>query len=195
VYGTPALLPLTEKEPLSPISFYGLDKKCAEDYARVGAALSPLRTIGLRFFNVYGERQDPKSPYSGVISLFMGALKEGRPLTILGNGAQTRDFVYVADVARALMASMTRLEGVQADRGVAEVYNVATQKQCSIQQLAEKIIHIASNYASIQYAEPRLGDIQHSLGDATALIEAMGWRPDVALEDGLSRLWNSLSGV
>jgi UDP-glucose 4-epimerase len=195
VYGVPSVLPLTEDVPLNPISHYGLDKKSCEDYARIAAGLYGLKTIGLRFFNVYGERQDPKSPYSGVISVFMGAAGDRTPLTILGSGNQTRDFIYVGDVARAVRVCMARLMGYEEQsEGIADVYNVATGKDYTIQTLAEKILALSGSNQPLVYADPRLGDIEQSLGNATALTQATGWSAEVSFDEGLTRLWASHRG-
>src|SRR2546423_643976 len=107
VYGRAPMVPLSEGTPLAPLSPYALHKRMAEDYARLYAELYGLETVALRYFNVFGPRQNPASPYCGVIARFVDAARNGRPVTITGDGTQTRDFVFVADVARANVAALT----------------------------------------------------------------------------------------
>ncbi len=124
VYGDNPAIPLAEDAAPRPLSAYGADKLGSELHARVGAQVHGVPAIGLRFFNVYGPRQDPRSPYSGVISIFCDRLRAGREVTIFGDGSQTRDFVYVGDVVAALAAAMARLAA--APQASSDVINVCT---------------------------------------------------------------------
>src|SRR5271156_2673049 len=130
VYGDPPDLPLAETAATRPLSAYGADKLGCELHARVAAQVHGVRTAGCRFFNVYGPRQDPASPYSGVISIFFDRIGQGQGIIIFGDGGQTRDFVYVADVALALLGAMGQ------DSAGAHVFNVCTGKTTSLLELA-----------------------------------------------------------
>src|SRR6185312_9578769 len=105
VYGDAKTVPITEAEPCAPLSAYGADKLGCELHARIATHVHGIPTVGLRFFNVYGPRQDPASPYSGVISIFCNRIRRGEPIDVFGDGGQTRDFVFVADVVNALLAA------------------------------------------------------------------------------------------
>ena len=131
VYGDAAAIPIAEGEPCAPLSAYGADKYSCELHARVASHVHGIPTVGLRFFNVYGPRQDPRSPYSGVISIFCERIAAGLPIAIFGDGQQTRDFVYVADVVRALLAAMAvRPPG-------SRVFNVCSGVSTSVEALAQ----------------------------------------------------------
>jgi UDP-glucose 4-epimerase len=180
VYGNNPDLPLSEDAALRPLSAYGADKLGCELHARVAGRVHGVPTVGLRFFNVYGPRQDPSSPYSGVISIFCDRLKAGQEMTIFGDGAQTRDFVYVGDVVRALLAA----------RGAASVqapvFNICTGHPTSIRELAEAIAATLGRPARTRFAPPRLGDIRASLGTPAKARAAMGWEARTSLREGLA---------
>lgn len=182
VYGNNPDLPLREDASKRPTSAYGIDKFGSELHARIAAEIYAVPTAGLRFFNVYGPRQDPASPYSGVISIFADRIRRGDGITIYGDGASTRDFVCVADVARALLATMSHLHTTPA---AASVFNVCTGQAVTILDLAHQIATLCDVTASIRNAPPRIGDIMHSLGDATAATAALGLPPPTPLADGL----------
>ena len=159
VYGDNATVPLDESSVPRPISAYGADKLGSELHARVAWLNHKVPTVGLRFFNVYGPRQNPASPYSGVISIFIDRVLKGMPLNVFGNGKQTRDFIYVADVVEHLMTAMFKTkEG-------ASVYNVCTGQPTSIEQLAKTLAMVAGTEVEIEYKSARTGDIATSLGD------------------------------
>jgi UDP-glucose 4-epimerase len=179
VFGGATDLPLTERSPTVPLSAYGADKLACELHGRAGHVVHGLSSTGLRFFNVYGPRQDPSSPYSGVISIFADRLAAGDGITIFGDGQQTRDFVNVVDVVEALYRSMTT------SAGAARVFNVCTGRQNSLLDLATALGRILEIEPRIAFAEARAGDIKHSLGDPAALESAVGFRPAIELEDGL----------
>ena len=182
VYGDNANLPLRESEPPRPLTAYGADKLGSELHARVAGLVHDVPTCGFRFFNVYGPRQDPKSPYSGVISIFAGRLLAGQGLTIDGAGRQTRDFVYVADVVRHLIAGMAH-----ANRN-APVFNVCTGRRVSILALAEAMAAVLDVPLSVTHGPPRAGDIPDSLGDPSAAAAALHIRAEQPLEAGLKLL-------
>jgi UDP-glucose 4-epimerase len=181
VYGDNPAVPLAETAATRPLSAYGADKLGCELHARVAGVVHRIPAVGLRFFNVYGPRQDPSSPYSGVISIFCQRLKAGQGITIFGDGGQTRDFVYVGDVVSALMASMAGLpEGNP-------VFNVCTGRSTSVLQLAQTIARLCGAAPEIAYGPPRAGEIRVSLGDPSAAATALGLRAETLLADGLAR--------
>src|SRR5205814_1918412 len=134
VYGNHEQLPIEESAPVEPKSPYAVDKYGSELHARIASQLHHIPTVGLRFFNVYGPRQDPRSPYSGVISIFAERLLRGEPIEIFGDGSQTRDFVFVRDVVAALIAAMKRAE--ESPAPLCAVYNVCTGTETSIMAMA-----------------------------------------------------------
>lgn len=188
VYGDCENLPLAETERTQPLSPYGLDKLACEWQAALGSRIKELNSIGLRFFNVYGPRQDPKSPYSGVISIFMEQCKRQRPMTIFGDGKQTRDFIYIADVVACLRASMRHM---QKNKGGCEVLNICTGKSTTIKEMATILRDIAKSENDINFAEPRSGDIRHSRGDPARAVELLGVEAKTLLKDGLKNTWQS----
>jgi len=183
VYGMPARLPIDEDAPTAPISPYGLEKEINDRYAALYRDLYGLPTLGLRYFNVYGPRQDPNSPYSGVISIFCRRLREARPLSVFGDGLQTRDFIYVGDVARANAAA---LEG-----GLTGVCNVATGESISLRTLIKALGAVAGKQPLVSYGEARAGDIRESAADNRRLVTALRVSEFEPLRRGLSRLWAS----
>ena len=160
VYGEVATLPITETSDRGPLSAYGADKYGCELHARVASHVHGIPTVGLRFFNVYGPRQDPRSPYSGVISIFCERIRQGAPISIFGDGNQTRDFIYVTDVVAALLAAM-RLRPTDA-----LVFNVCTGVATSVLELAGTIADLAGKPLDVRYLPPRAGEIRHSLGSS-----------------------------
>jgi len=182
VYGNNPHLPLAETAVCAPATAYGADKFACELHAAVGSEVHGIPTMGLRFFNVYGPRQDPSSPYSGVISIFMDRIPGGNSLTLYGDGSQSRDFVYVGDVVSALGAAMEALKTGKVRQGVC---NVCTEKATNLRELIAAIESISGVRAEILLAPPRVGDIKASLGDAGKLRELLGVTPDTPLEAGL----------
>ena len=181
VYGDVATMPLSEAGPVRPISAYGVDKLGCELHGRVGGLVHGVPNIGLRLFNVFGPRQDPRSPYSGVISIFAGRLVAGQDLTVFGDGGQVRDFIYVGDVVGALMAAMAK-----ADARVPEVFNVCTGRETSILALAKTMSELHGTAPRIAFAPPRAGDIRISIGDPSKAKAKLGHECRVSLRDGLA---------
>lgn len=179
VYGDNATVPLDERSVPRPISAYGADKLSSEYHARVAWLSHGVSTVGLRFFNVYGPRQNPDSPYSGVISIFIDRLTKQLPLTVFGDGRQTRDFIYVGDVVRYLVAAMDN------QKGEASVYNICTGQSTSITQLAQTLSVISGQPVEIEYAGARQGDIAVSLGDPTKTETRYRFRAEIDLGKGL----------
>ena len=173
-----------------PLSAYGVDKYAMELHAAAGAVTRGTRSFGMRFFNIYGPRQDPASPYSGVIAIFMARIAAGLPVTIFGDGLQTRDFVYVGDAVRALMAGMNSLGADAAPR--ADVENVATGVQTDLLTLAATIGEIVGQSPDLSHAPARDGDIRFSGADPSGRLTQLGARAETPLKVGLSNLHASL---
>ena len=182
VYGDCAILPITEDLPKTPLSAYGADKYGCELHARVATHAFAIPTVGLRFFNVYGPRQDPKSPYSGVISIFCDRLRRGEAVQVFGDGRQSRDFVFVTDVVAALMAAMTHRPAG------APVFNVCTGHATTVLDLAQTIAGFCASPPVIRHCPARAGEIRHSIGSATAARAALSLIPPVSLRDGLAQV-------
>ncbi|MDB5412174.1 MAG: NAD-dependent epimerase/dehydratase [Rubritepida sp.] len=182
VYGMPLACPLDEDAALRPLSAYGADKLGCELHARVAGLVHAVPTLGLRFFNVFGPRQDPLSPYSGVISIFCERLSRQQGIAIHGDGGQTRDFVFVSDVVAALIGAMgaASLE--------APVFNVCTGRPTSVLELAKMIGEVCGTQPAIDYLPTRTGDIRHSVGSMRRAREVMELAPSLALEAGLGRV-------
>lgn len=187
VYGEPASLPLEEGAAKRPVSAYGADKYGSELHAYVATFAHGIPTVGLRFFNIYGPRQDPHSPYSGVVAIFAERLAHGRPITIYGDGSQTRDFVFVADAVRALLAAMaTSPPG-------APVFNVCTGVGVSVRELAGHLGAILGVSPEILPAPGRGGEIRHSVGAPARGRQALGLAEPMPIRDGLARLIRACS--
>lgn len=189
VYGDQGEQAIGEGARPSPTSAYGADKLACEYHARIATAVHGVPTIGLRFFNVYGPRQDPRSPYSGVISIFSDLMASGRPITIFGDGKQTRDFVFVADVVRALTLAQQLISGEP------HVLNVCTGRSTSVQDLADEIAHSLGRSSLIEHQPHRHGEIRHSLGDPTGARRALGFEATISLRDGLAAMVSTFAGV
>lgn len=183
VYGNDPELPKKETMKPAPESPYGMAKITNEYYAHCYSSLFALSVVCLRYFNVYGPRQDPGSPYSGVISIFVDRLLSGAPITIFGDGEQTRDFVFVKDVARANDLAMhgDTLRG-------GEVFNVATNHKTSLLMLLDTMKRITKSDTEPSFKDARAGDIKHSLADVSSIGERLGYAPEYTLEQGLEQL-------
>ncbi len=179
VYGDQAKLPIGEDAPCRPLSAYGADKLGSELHARVAGAVYGVPTIGLRFFNVYGPRQDPRSPYSGVISVFCGRLSRGEPILINGDGNQTRDFIFVGDVVGGILAALQRASVS------APVLNLCSGQATSVRALAATLIALADASVPVLHGPPRPGEIRHSLGDRSRAETMLALAPPRPLSDGL----------
>ncbi len=180
-YGDTEVLPKVETMRPRPKSPYAVQKLMGEYYASVFHSCFGLETVSLRFFNVYGERQDPSSPYSGVLSLFMRALIERRSPTIFGDGEQTRDFTYVEDVA-GLCLKAAAAAGVGG-----KMYNAGNGGRYSLNQLWELLQKIEGVALPPHHAPPREGDVRDSEADTTAARRDLGHDPQYTLEQGLRR--------
>jgi UDP-glucose 4-epimerase len=186
VYGDTVNIPVAEETIPCPLSPYAIDKLSGEYYLLHYHRKYNLAATSFRFFNIYGPRQDPSSPYSGVISIFMDCLRRNRPVTVFGDGSQTRDFVYVADLA-ALLA-----RAVGGTEGIGGIFNVGTGKRYSLLQLLGHIEKLSGKKIERRHEPPRLGDIQHSCADVSRLTRAFGRPPETPFELGLKQLLESL---
>jgi nucleoside-diphosphate-sugar epimerase len=180
-YGDTPALPKHEEMPTDPLSPYALQKLVAEQYGRLFTRLYGFETVTIRYFNVFGPRQDPSSPYSGVISLFASALLEGRRPIIYGDGEQTRDFTYVANVVDGV------LRAVEAPGAAGEVVNVATGDRISLNELLRVMNRILGTNLQAIFQEPRAGDVRDSQADITKAKNLLGYTPTVLLEEGLKK--------
>jgi UDP-glucose 4-epimerase len=180
VYGDNIHMPLSETSATRPISAYGADKLGSEQHGYVAWRVHDVPTCALRFFNVYGPRQDPASPYSGVISIFCKRLKTGQGITIFGDGGHSRDFVFVSDVVRALLSAMKH-----ATTG-AYVYNVSTGRPTTILEMARSIGDLLAITPEIAFMPARQGDIRVSVGDPSRARAALGFEARTSLADGLA---------
>lgn len=181
VYGNLAELPKTEASPTAPASPYGLQKLIGEQYMQLFAALYGLETVCTRYFNVFGPRQDPSSPYSGVISLFIKAVLTAKGLTIHGDGEQTRDFTYVANVVDGVLRA-AHTPGMSG-----EIVNLATGSRVSLNELLATLERISGNEVEPVYGAVRVGDVRDSQADISKAERLLGYRPIVGLEEGLRR--------
>lgn len=179
VYGDNPNQPLAESATTRPLSAYGADKLGSELHGLVASHVHGVSTTGMRFFNVYGPRQDPKSPYSGVIAILADRLSNRKAIDIFGDGLQSRDFIYVADVVRFLMAAMAKTSGAQ-------VFNVCTGRETTILDLAHTMAGLKGITPEIRHADPRAGDIRISLGNPSAANKALGVTAATTLRDGLA---------
>ena len=184
VYGDTETMPLVESQTPRPMSPYAIEKLASEQYMGVWSALYGLETVTLRYFNVFGPRQDPGSPYSGVISIFVDRLITGRVPTIFGDGKQTRDFVYVEDVVRANLLAGT----ADAPTVSGRVFNVARGEATDLNALYTILAEVCGVSAPVGYAPARAGDIRHSLANIGALRQTLGYTPQVPVAEGLARL-------
>jgi UDP-glucose 4-epimerase len=189
VYGNPSKLPVCESDPVQPLSPYAATKLAAEQLGQLYMRLYGLETVALRFFNVYGPRQDPNSSYAAVVPRFMEALRNGRQPVIYGDGGQTRDFVFVGDVARALWTAGTApgLGG--------KVFNVGRCEAISVLGLADVMGKLLKVEARPLFAPARSGEVRHSLADVTSFAQLGGFRARAGLEDGLARIIAELEPV
>lgn len=179
IYGDAKDLPLKETVAARPLTAYGADKYGSELHGRVAGVVHGVPTTGMRFFNVYGPRQDPKSPYSGVISVFADRVRGSQEIGIQGDGQQTRDFIFVADVVRHLLAAMAT------STVEARVFNVCTGRSTSIVELARALMTAAGRKVEIRHGPARAGDIRTSLGDPSQAVKLLGIKAETALVDGL----------
>ncbi|WP_448571727.1 NAD-dependent epimerase/dehydratase family protein [Trichothermofontia sp.] len=190
VYGNPQAVPIAETAPTQPISPYGLQKLAGEQYIALFSQYLGISSVSLRLFNVFGPRQDPNSPYSGVISIFSKAMREGRSISINGDGSQTRDFIYVKDVATAFAQALT----ISLAPGASLVCNIGTSKAISLIQLKNTLQACFPEWqAETIFTDARPGDIQASQANITIAQQFLNFAPRYTLQEGLLALKASLA--
>lgn len=180
IYGEPSQLPLTEDVPMKQLSPYALEKAVNEQYAELFNHLYGLSSQGQRFFNVYGPRQDPKSPYAGVIALFVDKITAKQSVTVFGDGENTRDFIFIEDVAKANVAAL--------NASYQGACNIATGKKTSLLDLIHTLSDLAAFSPEINFEPPREGDIVHSLASPALMNKELQVIANTSLKDGLSQL-------
>lgn len=191
VYGEEPTLPKHEGMRPEPVSPYGVEKIAGEQYLRAFAHVYGLETVSLRYFNVFGPRQDPTSAYSGVISVFADRILRGTELRVFGDGQQTRDFVFVEDVVAANLLAGT----APAAAASGQAYNVACGVRTTLLELAALLSEVSGKPLAITHAEPRVGDVRDSVADIARARRDLGYAPRVSMRDGLAALVRSLTAA
>jgi UDP-glucose 4-epimerase len=192
VYGDNPSMPLDESAATAPLSAYGADKLGCELHGRVAWQVHRVPSTGFRFFNVYGPRQDPKSPYSGVIAIFADKVAENREITVNGDGGQVRDFVYVADVVRHLVAAMDDDTKGGTGQG-SRVFNVCTGRPTTVLELAHIISDLGGVKPRVAHGPARVGDIRTSLGNPAKAAEAFGFTAATPVGEGLRETLSAIT--
>lgn len=187
VYGQPEYIPIDEAHPLEPSSLYGFEKVAVDEYARLYNELYGLETVALRYFNVYGPRQTG-GDYSGVVSIFLEQARAGNPITVNGDGEQTRDFVHISDIVQANRLAATT-------DAVGESFNVGTGDVVTIREVAEIIRDVTQSKSEVVHSDPRPGDIKESQADISKAREVLGFEPQVELAEGLRSLSEHVEGM
>jgi UDP-glucose 4-epimerase len=186
-YGQTEVLPIPETHPCEPTSYYGITKYAAERYVQTTASRVDLpfgfHVTSFRMYNVYGPRQALDNPYQGVLGIFLGNVLRKEPITIFGDGEQSRDFIYIGDVVRAWVSALEN------ERTFGRVFNVGSGRRLTINQLADAVLHAFHQSRStweVRYLPARPGEQRHVEADIRSVASAMGWKPAVSFEDGLS---------
>jgi len=182
IYGDAKTLPVMEETTLNPLTPYAVDKLSGEYYLSYYCRQYGLNSSSFRFFNIYGPRQDPSSPYSGVISIMVDRLLNGKTMTIFGDGKQTRDFVYVGDLAAILVESLTRSDMS------GSIMNVGTGQQISLLELKSALENASGKKLEVEFAEARAGDIRFSCAGVERLVACFKKIPATSIQDGLKQL-------
>ena len=188
IYGDQPELPLRETMAPDPISPYGVAKLAAERYCVSFTRVYPFETVVLRYFNVFGPRQDPRSQYAAVVPLFVTAIAAGEPVTIFDDGEQSRDFTYIDNVVAA------NLLAADAAGASGRIFNVSSGAPASVNELADTIGRLLDKPVERRYLPPRAGDLRNSWADVSEARDALGFEPSVSLDDGLRRTADFLLG-
>jgi len=182
IFGEAKYLPIDEEHPLNPESPYAVSKLAAEKYCFAFHKVYGVPTTALRYFNVYGPRQDT-SEYANAISIFLSRTREGKPLTIFGDGKQTRDFIFVKDVAKANILAATH------PSAVGEIFNIATGKENSIKELVDIIKQVSAKEIQVIYADSRAGEVKYSRASIEKAQRLLGYNPETNFKEGLLLTW------
>jgi UDP-glucose 4-epimerase len=189
VYGSSRQMPTTEESPPDPVSPYGVAKLAAERYCvSFSRVYASFETVVLRYFNVFGPWQNPRSQYAAAVPLFISAIADGKPVTIFGDGAQSRDFTYVENVVAA------NLSAAEASGANGRIFNIAAGAPNSVEELADAVGRLLDKPVRREYAASRPGDIRDSFADIGAARDVLDWTPTVSFEDGLHRTIDFLRG-
>jgi UDP-glucose 4-epimerase len=187
VYGANSALPKHESLTLAPISPYGVSKQAGEAYCGAFAEVYGLETVALRYFNVFGPRQDPSSQYAAVVPKFIRAAMDGEPVTIYGDGTQSRDFTFVQNVVDA------NLLAAEAEGVTGRTFNVAMGSSTTLNRMVELIEEVVGRELTVHHGPPRVGDVMHSEADIGAARQVLGYEPRFSLSDGLLETVNHLA--
>lgn len=179
VYGNSTALPLYENSELKPLSPYAASKRVDEIYGQLYSTALGLEVVALRYFNVYGPRQRPDSAYAAAVPIFIRRLLDGKPITIFGDGGQTRDLISVRDAVRANLIASTH------PAAVGQVFNICTGVETRLLDVLEILYRLIPGSAPENYGDPRSGDIYRSVGSPDRAAAMIGFRPEVSLEQGL----------
>ncbi len=182
IFGEAKYLPIDEEHPINPESPYAVSKLAAEKYCFAFHKVYGVPTTALRYFNVYGPRQDT-SEYANAISIFLSRIREGKPLTVFGDGKQTRDFIFVKDVARANILAATH------PSAVGEIFNIATGKENSIKELIDIIKQVSAKEIQVIYADSRAGEVKYSRASIEKAQRLLGYNPETNFKEGLLLTW------
>jgi nucleoside-diphosphate-sugar epimerase len=185
-YGDTEVLPKTEMMSPNPLSPYALQKLVGERYCKLYYDLYGLETVSLRYFNVFGSNQDPHSEYSAVIPKFINALLATEPITVYGDGEQSRDFTYVDNVVEANLLAM------RVGDASGRVFNIGCGERISLNTLIQLLKRILGTEATVNYTDPKRGDVRHSLADITLASCILGYSPRIMVEEGLTRTAESM---
>ena len=182
IFGEAKYLPIDEEHPLNPESPYGVSKLAAEKYCFAYWKVHGVPTVSLRYFNIYGSRQG-KNEYANVISIFINRIKEGKPLTIFGDGNQTRDFVFVEDIVQANLLAATR------PAAVGEIFNIGTGIGSSLKELIGILDELSGRKNPVIYTDPRAGEVKHSRANIEKARKMLGYNPKITFKEGLPLTW------
>lgn len=182
VYGDSAALPVREDTSLRPLTPYASDKLAGEHYLAFYARKYDIKETAFRFFNIYGPRQDPSSPYSGVISIFVDKARKGQPITVFGDGFQSRDFVYVSDLVEILYRTIER------ESTAGQIMNVGRGVECSLLDLLDELERLTGKPIERRFEAPRIGDIRNSRADVARLTTFLDYVPPTPIGVGLKEL-------
>ena len=185
IFGEAKYLPIDEEHPLNPESPYAVSKLAAEKYCFAFHKVHGVPTTALRYFNVYGPRQE-SSEYANVIPIFIGRIKEGKPLTVFGDGKQTRDFAFVEDVVTANILAATQ------PAAVGEIFNIATGIGNSIEELISILNQLSGKESPVTYADPRAGEVKHSRANIEKARTILRYSPKTNLKEGLLLTWRDM---
>jgi len=185
IFGEAKYLPIDEDHPLNPESPYAVSKMTAEKYAFAFYKVYGVPTVSIRYFNIYGPRQDT-SEYANAVSIFLGKTRCGEPLTVYGDGEQTRDFVFIGDVVMANLLAATHPDAE------GEIFNIATGLGTSINQVISLIKEVSGRESRVNYEPPRAGEVKHSRATIEKISKLIGYQPQTELKTGLQLTWNAL---